>query len=173
MTIASIRTVLKPNAILPMVNTSSIKRRKGSLPLNCNKCPTCIVLIILTAVLILFCLGIICTVFIVVIFPNSYATPETEQKSNARISSKPAVPLRKECLNVVQKMTPMDLIHVDASKGNLEHPHLGGCNKSGGAHYIHNKTTSRQNPEPFQMDSNILVPQVCSNLYELLNKKLL
>ena len=59
---------------------------------------------------------------------------------------KPAVPLRAENLEIVQKATPVDISFVDISGGSKDHPHMGAKDENGNWGYIHDETALHKNP---------------------------
>ena len=86
---------------------------------------------------------------------------------------KPNKPLCKECLEIVQKATPVDLSYVDVTGGHKEHPHMGARDEDGNYGYVHDETALHRNPESFSVPEEELL-NMClkrDNNYRMLNEK--
>lgn len=64
----------------------------------------------------------------------------------------PSIPLRPECLEIVQRAEMVDIGFEDVSGGNTDHPHKGALDEDGKPGYIHNETTLRNDPPKFEFD---------------------
>lgn len=69
---------------------------------------------------------------------------------------KPSKPLCKECLEIVQKATPVDISFVDVSRGHKDHPHKGARDEHGNWGYVHDETALHRDPDPFDLPNDEL-----------------
>jgi hypothetical protein len=56
----------------------------------------------------------------------------------------PSIPLRPECLAIVQSLPPVNLSYVDVAGNHSEHPHMGALDEDGNPGFIHDPTTLRK-----------------------------
>lgn len=87
--------------------------------------------------------------------------------------NKPAQPLCKECLDIIQKAEPIDIAFVDVSGGHKEHPHKGAVDEKGDFGYVHDETALRKNPPALNYPEPDL-RAACSkrdNSYKMLNER--
>ena len=86
---------------------------------------------------------------------------------------KPSKPLCKECLEIIQRASPVDISFVDVSAGHVDFPHKGARDENGNGGYIHDEAALRKNPPEFQWDDDNM-KRACmmrDNNYRMLNER--
>jgi hypothetical protein len=86
--------------------------------------------------------------------PNlpTLSVPSHRALASPPLTSAPSIPLRRECLEVVQRASPIEVAFVDARGGHREHPHLGATHEDGKTFgYVPDETWLQRDPPPFRL----------------------